>query len=61
MDGELHPGEELGLDQDLEVRHKSAMKTARISQLRDHLSRYLDHVRAGAEESTAWARKLLLS
>lgn len=35
------------LDRADQSRHDGVMKTARISDLRDHLSRYLDHVRAG--------------
>jgi prevent-host-death family protein len=35
------------LDYSLGKRHNGVMKKVRISELRDHLSRYLDHVRAG--------------
>ena len=31
----------------IEKRHNGVMKIVRIAELRDHLSRYLDHVRAG--------------
>jgi|GEM_PF-471125 len=37
------------LELPLEKRHNGVMKRVRITELRDHLSRYLDHVRAGGK------------
>jgi antitoxin (DNA-binding transcriptional repressor) of toxin-antitoxin stability system len=43
----LHVREEGAVDFLIEHSHNGVMKKAKVSELRDHLSRYLDHVRAG--------------